>query len=546
MNNAETTNERGFKSANVGLENFGGPFVPLSLFLLSLVFLIVSFNEGLYHMVWNWSREEYSHGYMIPLVSLFLLAKKIPEITQVIPKSRSTHTGIVVLLISIALLILGELSSIYTIIQYGFLVALTGLFIVFIGIKGTSLVWAALVYLVFMIPLPTFLYNNLSSELQLISSNIGVFVIRLFDISVFLEGNVIDLGNYQLEVVEACSGLNYLFPLMSFGFLTAYLYQAPLWQRSIIFLSTVPITVLMNSFRIGVIGVTVNYWGIAAAEGFLHDFQGWVIFTACLGVLLIEIWVLGKITGLPGTISARLDVNLPDISKAHLEKICNKNYSSLIIFCVLSLSTIPIIYSMGDRQEIVPERLNFTTLPLFKGGWTGREEQLDMEILNELNVSDYMIANYQHIDGGLPVNFYIAYYDSQRKGASIHSPDSCIPGGGWRITEAEVKELNASENFSPINATDRLPPKVNRAIIEKGESRSLVYYWFKQRGRIITNGYLAKWYLFWDGLTINRTDGALIRVVTSVPDGMDIAEADHHLTSFLTEFNPLLADYIPD
>ena len=117
-------------------------------------------------------------------------------------------------------------------------------------------------------------------------------VIRLFDISVYLEGNVIDLGVYQLQVVEACSGLRYLFPLMSFGFLISYIYRGPVWQKVVIFLSTIPITVVMNSFRIGVIGVTVEHFGIAAAEGFLHDFEGWIVFMACLGFLLFEIWIL--------------------------------------------------------------------------------------------------------------------------------------------------------------------------------------------------------------------------------------------------------------
>ena len=126
-----------------------------------------------------------------------------------------------------------------------------------IGVSGTRLLVAPLAYLVFMVPLPNFLMFNLSQQLQLISSKIGVVVVRAFDISVYLEGNVIDLGVYKLQVVEACSGLNYLFPLMSFGFLLACLYRGAFWQRALLFLSTVPITILMNSFRIGVIGVLV-------------------------------------------------------------------------------------------------------------------------------------------------------------------------------------------------------------------------------------------------------------------------------------------------
>jgi exosortase len=99
-----------------------------------------------------------------------------------------------------------------------------------------------------MIPLPTFLYQGLSAQMQLISSQIGVAIIRLFNISVFLEGNVIDLGNYKLQVAEACNGLRYLFPLMALGFIAAYLFKGALWKRAVIFLSTIPITILMNSF----------------------------------------------------------------------------------------------------------------------------------------------------------------------------------------------------------------------------------------------------------------------------------------------------------
>lgn len=116
----------------------------------------------------------------------------------------------------------------------------------------------------------------------------------MFQIPVFLEGNIIDLGVYQLQVVEACSGLRYLFPLMSLGFIAAYFYQAAFWKRAIVFLMTIPITILMNSFRIGVIGVMVDNWGISMAEGFLHDFEGWIIFMACAAILFFAGRFAGK------------------------------------------------------------------------------------------------------------------------------------------------------------------------------------------------------------------------------------------------------------
>ena len=116
-------------------------------------------------------------------------------------------------------------------------------------------IWLPIFFLFFAIPLPQFLYQGLSAKLQLLSSELGVSFIRLCDISVYQEGNVIDLGAMKLQVVEACSGLRYLFPLMSLAFMCAYFFKATLWKRVVIFLSSIPITVFMNSFRIGLIGV---------------------------------------------------------------------------------------------------------------------------------------------------------------------------------------------------------------------------------------------------------------------------------------------------
>src|SRR4029077_4772564 len=132
---------------------------------------------------------------------------------------------------------------------------------------------------------------------QLISSQLGTFFIRLLQIPVYLEGNVIDLGVYKLQVVEACSGLRYLYPLMSLGFLAAYLFQAPLWQRALIFLSTIPISIAMNSLRIGIVGILVTHWGPQDADGFLHMFEGWIIFIACSVLLAGARYVRARLSG---------------------------------------------------------------------------------------------------------------------------------------------------------------------------------------------------------------------------------------------------------
>ncbi len=188
-----------------------------------------------------------------------------------------------VVLVGLAIYFLGTLAAITAINAYAMVVVIAGFMLALLGWNAFRLLSGPVALLFLMNPLPAFLYNNLSAKLQLISSELGVSVIRAFGISVFLQGNVIDLGSYKLQVVEACSGLNYLFPLLTLGFMMACFLKVHAWIRWLIVLSTVPITILMNSFRIGVIGVLVDAYGTEQAEGFLHFFEGWIIFMACMG-----------------------------------------------------------------------------------------------------------------------------------------------------------------------------------------------------------------------------------------------------------------------
>ena len=172
------------------------------------------------------------------------------------------------------MLLMATLSAFGVIAQYGFVVALVGLSLAFLGRKATRSIAPVLIYLLFTIPLPLLVQAELSQRLQLISSTLGVWPLDAMGIPVFQEGNVIDLGGYKLQVVDACSGLRYLFPLMSFGYLVALLLKDKFWKRVVLFLSTIPITIGMNSLRISFIGLTVDAWGRKMAEGFIHIFEG--------------------------------------------------------------------------------------------------------------------------------------------------------------------------------------------------------------------------------------------------------------------------------
>lgn len=512
-------------------------FRPLhyALLLISALMLAFVYWEGLDHMTRKWNMEEYSHAFMLPFVAIFFAWQRLSRFRQ--RWSADTRLGVAMMALGVFMYVAGELGSLYTVIQYGFLVALGGLLLSLVGLRAFAVLLPAYALLFFMIPLPNFLYNQLSEQLQLISSVIGVEVIRLFGIPVFLEGNVIDLGEYQLLVAEACNGLRYLFPLMALGFISAVIFRGALWKKVLLFVSTVPITILMNSFRIGVIGVMVEYAGIEMAEGFLHDFEGWVIFMACAAILVGEMAILARVGNPQGSLLNAFAIDgpapLPQENVVRYRPIPRSFWAAFALLFV----TVAVSQLLPSREEQIPERRDFLFFPRDLGGWAGGPEQLDRAIVEALAVDDYLLATYGNGIGD-QVNLYIAYYASQRKGASVHSPKSCLPGGGWQMQERSRHAVEVPGKSEPL--------WVNRVLIQMGSDRRLVYYWFQQRGRLMTNEYLLKWFLFWDALTKNRTDGALVRLTTPVPAGEDPAAYDALLSGFVGYIWQPLSDYIPD
>ncbi|HBD12839.1 MAG TPA: EpsI family protein [Porticoccaceae bacterium] len=302
----------------------------------------------------------------------------------------------------------------------------------------------------------------------------------------------------------------------------------------------------MNSFRIGIIGLLVEYYGIAMAEGFLHWFEGWVIFLACVAILLLEIKLLLLLSRSPVASGRRvfdaLDLSWPgmrSLKQVLLPAVASRHALKHLLIClVLLVAFVPVSFAIKGRQEVVLPRSEFVAFPMFYKDWVGRQGFIQADVLTSLRLSDHIVADYRVSGNGLPVNLYVAYYDSQRKGASVHSPRSCIPGGGWEIQSLARKNILFPAGSAPL--------AVNRVLIQKGNARRLVYYWFQQRGRVITDEYAAKWYIFWDGLTRNRTDGALVRVTVPVSKTQGESDADEQLVRFIRDFKPLISQFIPD
>jgi len=204
--------------------------------------------------------------------------------------------------------------------------------------------------------------------------------------------------------------------------------------------------------------------------------------------------------------------------------------ASLILGLTLGLSQ-----GVEFRGKI-PIKQSLSQFPLQVGEWSGTREAMEQKFIDTLDMSDYVIVNYRDRQNHA-VNFYTAYYENQQKGESIHSPETCLPGSGWKFSEAEEVVLTA-KNSKPM--------RVNRVIMEKDGQQQLAYYWFPMRGRVLTKLYQLKLYNFWDALTRQRTDGALVRVITPIASSERPADAEMRMQKFLNEAIPLLPAFIPD
>ncbi|MFN0315405.1 MAG: VPLPA-CTERM-specific exosortase XrtD [Burkholderiales bacterium] len=503
--------------------------------LFTVVLLFLVFGEALARLVHQWETQpEYSFGYLIPFISAFLVWQRKAELERLV--FAGSWWGLALAAIGLLAWGLGRLSTLDTLAHYAFVMVLAGLALAYVGPRGLRLLAVPLIMLLFMVPLPNYLLRELSGALQLISSQLGVSFIRLCGVSVFLEGNVIDLGSMKLQVVEACDGLRYLFPLLTLSFIAAYFYRAPMWKRAIVFLSAIPISVFMNSLRIGLIGITVDRWGRAMAEGVLHDFEGWVIFMISMGLLLAEIWFLTKLAGakMRDVFNVQFPESSPTGAKVRYRPVAKSYLAALAALALAALAA----QSVPKTYHLVPKRTPFSQFPMVMDEWRGRPESLGSVYLEQLQLADYLLATYSGASLA-PVNLYVSYYDTQAKGNSAHSPRDCIPGDGWEVKSLEKYELPSTE----FNKRTLI---VNRAVIRKAETTQLVYYWFQQRGRIVAGEYWVKLYLFWDLIARQRSDGAMVRLVTLLHKGEDEAAADQRLGVFVQGALPRLRQFIPE
>jgi len=201
------------------------------------------------------------------------------------------------------------------------------------------------------------------------------------------------------------------------------------------------------------------------AEGFLHDFEGWLIFMASTAVLIAEIFVFNWAHGERRPLRETFGIDLPARAPRDIPRQNWRPTKTFLISSVIVLIMVIYTVVVPEAIEHKPQRQSFAEFPATIGEWNGARAGMESVYLEELKLDDYLVSNYSK-SGMQPINMYVAWYDSQRGGQSSHSPRTCLPGGGWRITSLTQVTIPGVQlaNHSV---------SVNRALIENGASRQL-------------------------------------------------------------------------
>ena len=452
--------------------------------------------------------------------------------------------------LSVLLIIIGELGSVETFLYTGIWGCAVGMTVIFYGWRIRYLIFP-LVILFFIVPLPPFVNRILTFNLKIAASTLSVAMLRACGASVLQQGNIIDIGMTQLQVVDACSGLRYFMPLILMAMLVGYFFVKRRWQWVILVLLVPPLSVFVNAFRIFVTGVLIRSGHPELAEDFFHDFSGWLVFMVAGAILVGVAFLMRKIGERYADGGKRLEVGGEEKNGLGKRLEAEGDTSNLkpqtaegmlrpavltVVLCFLFVGSGWAMKKIPSARNLTP-RASFDSFPVQIAHWHGKKSIIEDKILKELWADDYLNAFFQNSKTPNSIYLLIPFYEYQGTRHTAHAPQSCLLGGGWDLLgdQNHVVDVHPDKNI-----------EIRTMHLRKGDFRMLGSYFFFQRGRVITSPWMNKLYLVWDSITRLRTDGALVRVEMTLAPDQSMESAYAMLDEFIKALWPILPRYIPN
>ncbi|HUK34194.1 MAG TPA: exosortase A [Vicinamibacterales bacterium] len=258
--------------------------------LLAAGIVIVGFAvlywQVLTKLVMDWYNDDnYSHGFLIVPIAAYFAWERRDRLKAA--ARNPSILGLFVVIASIGVLLAGILGSELFLTRISIVGVLVGAVLFMFGWRHLRILTFPLAFLLLMIPIPAILFNQIAFPLQLLASRFGETVMSAADVPVLREGNVLILANTTLEVAEACSGIRSLVSLLTLAIVLGYFSDRRMWVRVAVALSSIPVAVVTNGLRVAGTGIAAHRFGPAAAEGFIHEFSGWLVFVAAFALTIV-------------------------------------------------------------------------------------------------------------------------------------------------------------------------------------------------------------------------------------------------------------------
>lgn len=253
--------------------------------IVTSVLMLAIYYDVIVKMVIQWENDpNYSHGFLIPFISLYLLWERRDVLKNI--EIKPCLYGLPVLLFGLFLLVIGKVGAEYFTMRFSMLIVITGIILFLGGLKLLKAVSLPLGYLVFMIPFPYIVYDAMAFPLKLFAAKNAVFMLKAMGVSVFRDGNIIYLASTTLEVADACSGIRSLVSLLALGVALAYFTHKSWLKRIGVVILAVPIAIFVNVMRVVITGALAHFIDPELATGFFHEFSGFLMFGVAMAMLI--------------------------------------------------------------------------------------------------------------------------------------------------------------------------------------------------------------------------------------------------------------------
>lgn len=262
-------------------------FVQIGILLTAFMIL---FKTTIVGLVQDWLTDDnYSHGFLVPFIAGYMVWQKKDQLRNL--SINPSNLGLVVILCGMGIFIIGNIGAELFTMRTAIVITIAGLCIYCFGIRISLALAIPLIYLMFMVPLPAIIWNKIAFPLQLLAAKLTSNVVHFLGIPLLREGNVLHLSNTTLEVVDACSGLRSLTSLLALSAAFAYIVRLSVVSKWILFFSAIPIAMLVNILRLTSTAMMATYIGPEAAQGFLHEISGMLVFIFAF-IMLYALYML--------------------------------------------------------------------------------------------------------------------------------------------------------------------------------------------------------------------------------------------------------------